>query len=48
VSASPGEGKLSVEEEKWSSNVLTATYSVHGVFLDYDCAINKDEFDKVS
>jgi hypothetical protein len=48
VSASPREGKLCVEEENWCPNVLTATYSVHGVFLDYDCTINKDVFGKVS
>jgi hypothetical protein len=48
MSASPGEGKLCVEEENWCRNVLTATYTVHGVFLDYDCKINKDVFDKVS
>jgi len=48
VSASTGEGKLYVEEENWSSKVLTAAYNVHGVFLDYDCTINKDVFDKVS
>jgi hypothetical protein len=48
VSASPGEENLSVKEANYCRNVLTATYTVHGVFLDYDCVINKDVFEKVS
>jgi hypothetical protein len=48
VSATPEDGKLSVEEENWCHNVLTATYTVHGVFLDYDCVINKYVLQKVN
>jgi hypothetical protein len=48
LSASQGEGKLFVEEENLRPNVLTATCTVHGVFLDYDCTINKDVIEKVS
>lgn len=48
VSATAEEGKLSIGKENWCPKVLTATSTVHGVFLDYDCTSNKDVFKEVS
>jgi hypothetical protein len=47
VSITPEEGKLH-KEAKWGRNILMDTNHVQGVFLDHDCAINKNMFTLVS
>jgi hypothetical protein len=48
MSVTPGEGKFLGEEPNWRNDVVTAARHVHGVFLDYDCAANKDTLAQVS
>jgi hypothetical protein len=47
VSVTLEQGNLHKEAE-WARNILMDANHVQGVFLDHDCAINKDIFTLVS
>jgi hypothetical protein len=47
VSVTPEEGQLH-KQAKWALNILMDDNHVHGMFLDYDCEMNKNTFTLVS